>query len=74
VSEPDGPQNEPPRVRRKRVRVKVEQPLAQKAKAWWRRRQGVVLIVGWFVLASLVLAALILTGHLKAPTPPPPSE
>lgn len=71
MSEPHDPEGKPARVRRKRVRVKVERTPGQKVKSWWRRRQGTVLIVAWFVLVSLALAVLILSGHLKAPSPPP---
>jgi ABC-type Fe3+ transport system permease subunit len=74
VPDPGDPDGRPTRVRKRaRVRVRVERTRGQKVRSWWRRNWRTVLIVGWFVVASLVLAALVLMGYLRPPAPPPPA-
>ncbi len=59
---------------RKRVRIRTRPTRRQRLKNWWREHGSRVWVWGAVVLAVLALFALVYTGQIRAPAPPPPSE
>lgn len=77
MSEPKSPRTgdepglgEQPGRRRMRKRVRTRQKASARFRKWWDRNGNTALLWGLFLLASLLVILLVMTGFIRGPAPP----
>ncbi len=58
---------------RNRIRFRTESSRRRRLRKWWRGHDTEVLFGVLVILAVVTLFALIFTGQIRAPDPPPPA-